>query len=112
MRFALLFNGSYLERWHLHCLDCLEESAKLTGVILAADSPSPPTKASGSILMRLYARSVSAKWTVDVTQRLADIRRFHAAEPIQPAALDFILKLGRGSIPAGIALAEIGRASC
>ncbi len=105
LRFALLFNGSYLERWHLRCLDRLEESAKLTGVILAADSPSPPTKASGSILMRLYARSVSAKWTVDVTQRLADIRRFHAAEPIQPAALDFILKLGRGSIPAGIALA-------
>ncbi len=105
LRFALLFNGTSLERWHLRCLDLLEESAKLTGVILAADNPSSPTKASGSALMCLYARSVDSKRTVDVTQRLANIRLFRAAEFIKPGDLDFVLKLGRGSIPAGMGLA-------
>src|SRR6266851_5187018 len=105
LRFALLFNGTSLERWHLRCLDLLEESAKLTGVILAADNPSSPTKASGSALMCLYARSVDSKRTVDVTQRLANIRLFRAAEFIKPGDLDFVLKLGRGPIPAGMGLA-------
>jgi hypothetical protein len=101
LRFALLFNGSSLERWHLRCLDHLEESAKLTGVILAADSPSSPAKASGSALMHLYAKSVSTR-RVDVTKRFANMRRFYwanRAEPVEPRDLDFVLKLGPGSIP-------------
>ena len=102
LRFALLFNGSSLERWQLRCVDHLEESAKLTGVILSADSPNSPTKASGSGLMRLYARSVGSKGRVDVTKRFANMRRFYGAESVEPRDLDFILKLGAGSIPMGV----------
>ncbi len=104
LRFALLFNGNSLERWHLRCLDHLEESAKLTGVILAADSPSSPAKASGSALMRLYAKSVGSNGRVDVTKRFANMRFYGAdgAESAEPRDLDFVLKLGPGSIPMGM----------
>jgi hypothetical protein len=104
LRFALLFNGSTLERWHLRCLDYLEESAKLTCIIVAADRPNSSTMASASALMRLYARSLGNKQKVNVTQRLANIARFRPSRLVEPGELDFILKLGRGSIPAGMAL--------
>ncbi len=58
--------------------------------------------------MRLYARSVGSKEAVDVTKRFANVRRFcgdDKHEPIESGDLDFILKLGRGSIPVGIGLA-------
>ena len=102
LRFALLFNGSSLERWHLRCLDHLEESAKLAGVIVAVDGPGSRVSTTGSVLMRLYAGSEGSRETVDVTKRLANVRRFYGTEeqwPIEARALDFVLKLGPGSIP-------------
>ncbi len=105
LRFALLFNGSSLERWHLRCLDQLEESAELAGIILAADGPSPPARTTGSALVRLYARSAGSRGTVDVTKRFASVRRFcgdDRHEPIEPGDFAFILKLGHGSIPLGV----------
>lgn len=108
LRFALLFNGSSLERWHLRCLDHLEESAKLTCVIVAADGPNSPSKASGSALMRLYARSEDNKRKVNVTRRFASIPRFCPPGLPEPGDLDFVLKLGRGSIPAEMPLAVHG----
>lgn len=105
LRFALLLNGNTLERWHLRCLDHLEGSAKLTGVVIAADGPISPTTARGSALMRVYTRLARSKPTADVKQRLANIRRFHPSELVEPGDFDFVLKLGRGSIPPGVRLA-------
>lgn len=108
LRFALLLNGSSLERWHVRCLDLLEESAELAGIILAADDPGYAGPTTGSALMRLYARSVSSKTMVDATERFANVRRICADDrhaPIKLGELHFILKLGRGSIPTGMRLA-------
>jgi hypothetical protein len=108
MRFALLFNGGSLERWHLRCLDALEECDELAGVILAADGPGSPAKATGSALMRLYGRPVGSRGAVDVTKRLGQVRRLYGEgqhKPIEPQEFDFVLKLGRGPIPMGIELA-------
>jgi hypothetical protein len=108
LRFALLFNGRSLERWHLRCLDHLEESALLVGVILATDNPDSSAQPADSFLIRLCAPSVGNAETVDVTERLANMKRFCRAdedEPVESGDLDFVLKLGRGSIPAGMKVA-------
>jgi hypothetical protein len=102
LRFALLFNGNSLERWHVRCLDHLEKLAELTGVMLTAESASLPAGANASALVRFYARSAGSKGTADVAGRLANIRRLGADQPIEPGGLDFVLKLGRGAIPKGI----------
>lgn len=102
LRFALLCNGSSLERWHLRCLDHLEECAELAGVILAAEELSSPARTTGSALMRRYARSVLSKETVNVSQRFANVKRFGGNEghqPLEDGDFDFVLKLGRGPIP-------------
>jgi hypothetical protein len=100
LRFALLFNGNFLENWHLLCLEQLEQSAVLAGVILATDGSISPVGWAGSALMRLHSKSVGPARTVDVTQRFANVARIHANG--QPIELDFVLKLGRESLPHGI----------
>jgi hypothetical protein len=108
LRFALLFNGRSLERWHLRCLDHLEESAELVGVILATDILDSSAKATDSVLIRLCAPSVGNAETVDVAERFASTKRFCRAdenESVESGDLDFVLKLGRGSIPTEMKLA-------
>jgi hypothetical protein len=108
LRFALLFNGRSLERWHLRCLDHLEGSAQLVGIILATDSPGSPASAINSLLIRLCGQSVGDTETVDVAERFANTVRIRHADENQPAEsrdLDFVLKLGRGSVPTGMKLA-------
>src|SRR5262249_51978557 len=92
---------------HLRCLDLLEQSAQLIGIIPADEGPRSP-KTIGSALMRLYARSVGRNRAVEVAKRFANVPRIHAdggGELNQAGQLDFVLKLGRGRIPSGIKLA-------
>ncbi len=105
LRFAVLLNGSFLERWHLRCLDLLEESSELAGVILAANRAGSTAAGVWSPLMRWYANSVGRRELVDVTRRFADLMRLgergaHAS--LAPTEIDFILKLGRGPVPGEI----------
>jgi len=101
LRFALIFNGNSLERWHVSCLDQLEELAELAGVIVAAAHPSPSSRGAGS-MMRSYARRVNDRSTVDVTERFAHVPRLPADSvhsPGEDRAFDFVLRLGRVTTP-------------
>lgn len=105
LRFAVLFDGESLERWHLLCLEHLEQVAELAGVMVAPAHASAPPRRAASILMRAFARRVDKRSTVRVAERFADVPRLSAesADPsVESAALDFVLKLGHGSIPAGL----------
>ena len=106
MRFGLLFNGIELESWHLRCLDHLKEFAALDCVILTTDEPSSPARTTGTALMRLYGRVVHRKEMVHVAKRFENLRRFYAddQQAIEAANLDFVLKLGHGSIPIDMGL--------
>ena len=101
LRFALLFNGNSLERWHLTCLDHLEHFAELAGVIVAADHRTLSAPAA-SRLMRSYATRVTHRSSVDVSERFAHLRRLPAEGVWSPDAgrrFDFVLRLGSVSIP-------------
>src|SRR5262245_55426578 len=97
LRFALLFNGKTLERWHFRCLDHLEPVAHLAAVIVAPEPSACTSKQGVSILMRLYARCLRNRAALDVTRRFEDISKF-ALEGTTPTAdaagFDFVLKLG------------------
>src|SRR5919197_5803772 len=95
LRFALLFNGHSLERWHLRCLEQLEQVADLAGVVVAPESRS---RRPASRLMRAYATRVSSQSTVDVTQRFADLPR----ASVEGSSFDFVLRLGSVASPAAI----------
>jgi hypothetical protein len=100
LRFALLFDGTRLDQWHLRCLDELEPFAQLVGVIVAPVAPIAAQSAP-SRLLRSYARHVARRTTVDVTQRFADVPRLHPRD--DGHALDFVLRLGPVSLPTGLA---------
>jgi hypothetical protein len=102
LRFALLFNGSSLERWHLRSLNYLEESATLVGIISAGDSVSSSVRETSPALMRLFARSTTSNMRVDVTAKFTNIKKLSPAaghEPIADWDLDFILKCGPSLVP-------------
>jgi hypothetical protein len=101
LRFALLFNGSSLEHWHLRCLNHLEKSATLVGIISTGDNPNSSTKGASSTLMGLFARSTASNMRVDVRAKFTNIKKLSAAghEPIAQWNLDFILSLGLNSVP-------------
>jgi hypothetical protein len=101
VRFALLFNGHSLERWHLRCLEQLEQVADLAGVVVAPESRS---RRPASRLMRAYATRVSAQSTVDVTQRFADLPQ----ASVEGSSFDFVLRLGSVATPAEIPSARHG----
>jgi hypothetical protein len=102
LRFALLFDGKTLERWHLRCLDHLEPFADLVSVIVAPDPPPATSKRGASILMRSYARRVRNRSALDVTKRFENVSRFrpeNVAVSAEPSSFDFVLKLGCVKFP-------------
>lgn len=104
LRFAVLFDSDSLEGWHLLCLRHLEQVAELAGVIVTPAHANAPSRRAASSLMRAYARRVDKRSTLQVAQQFADVPKFStvsAHASVEPAAFDFVLKLGRGSIPAG-----------
>jgi hypothetical protein len=101
LRFALLFNGKTLERWHLRCLDHLEPFAELVAAIVAPDPPPAPSNAA-SILVRSYARRVGNRSALDVTKKFENVSRFrpeNVAVPAEASGFDFVLKLGCVKFP-------------
>jgi hypothetical protein len=108
LRFALLFNGKTLERWHLRCLDHLEPVAQLAAVIVAPEPSACTWKQAVSILMRSYARRLRTRDAVDVTKRFEDISKFSlesATASADTAGFDFVLKLGCVKLPSTIPFA-------
>ena len=103
LRYALLFGGESLERWHLRCLDRLEECADLAGVIVATEQPSSRSAIGRSKLFRSYAERMASRFTVPVSERFAHVPRLTLRDlhtGTDEPALDFVLTLGRVSIPA------------
>jgi hypothetical protein len=97
LRFALVFDGTRLERWHLRCLDELEPVAELAWVVVA---PGTAVRRTGSLLFEWYARRVERDSLVDAGTRFA------ALSP--PAdedgeGIDFVLGLGDVAVPRGLA---------
>jgi hypothetical protein len=107
LRFALIVYGNSLERWHLRCLDRLEESAELVGIVRSAELSSSLPRTSSSALMRLYARSLSTKVSLNDVKRFTNVKQHpeNAHQSLELENLDFILKLGRVLTPTGLALA-------
>jgi hypothetical protein len=80
-RYVLLFDGKSLERWQHRCLERLEQWADLTGVIVGSEPSS-------------------------IDQRLADVPILSLLDLGAGAGVcDFVLRLGRVSIPAELASA-------
>ena len=108
LRYALLFDGRSLERWHLRCLEGLEPYAELTGAIAAPLEAGARSMTRGSPFLRRYAERLTRRLMVDVTGHLADIPSIAlddlTGEP-EPT-LDFVLRLGRVAIPRGLAAAS------
>lgn len=103
IRFAVAFDGRFLEQWHLDCLDRLGHVADLVGVIITQNGTSDVPKGTASGALRRYAQRLDARVRVDVTDRFADIARVDAEHPHtldDLPALDFVLKLGRDPMPA------------
>jgi hypothetical protein len=105
LRFALLFNGRHLERWQLHCVEQLETTAQLVGILFADDPAAARPAATGSLVTRLLVKPGRARETVDVGQRFANVARIAANHGTEPVELDFVLRLGRVPIAPGIAVA-------
>jgi hypothetical protein len=101
LRFALLFNGTSLESWHLSCLNHLEKSATLVGIISTGDSPSPSLTGTSPTFMRLLGRSTASNMRVDVSAKFKNTEKLSGAghESIADWNLDFILSLGPNSVP-------------
>ena len=105
-RFALLFDGLFLELWHLRCLELLESSADLDAVIVGSEGTHSMVRSdAASKLMRLYAKRVKSSTRIDARERFSDLPRLSwdasRADEID-ARIDFVLRLGPVSIPRGI----------
>lgn len=96
LRFALLYDGARLEHWHLRCLEELEGVAELIRVVVA-DEGAPPR--SGSRLLRWYGRRLARAGAVPVAERFAHL----PTSSLERGSLDFVLRLGRVPVPAGLA---------
>jgi len=90
LRFVLLCDAAGLERWHLRCLEELEDVADLVGVV-AGESGS----ARCSRLLQRYATRAFGS-PAPVEGRLERL-------PPPDEAVDFVLRLGRVPVPAGLA---------
>jgi hypothetical protein len=87
LRFALLYDGAGIERWHLRCLEQLEGVAELVCAVVA---PAQPAELSGSRLLVLYATRVERKSRVEVGDRFAHVPSSLAEGDV----VDFVLGLG------------------
>lgn len=100
LRFALLFDGDSLERWHVECLDRLEDVAQLAAVIFAPAERREMVRRRSPLRQR-YARWVGERSTSRIPDRLRLVPRFgpDGFAAAGSARFDFILKLGSGAIP-------------
>ena len=102
-KYALLFDGRSLERWHLRCLAELDVHAELVGVIA-----SPTANGAGPASVRLsrhhYARRLTNRLNEDVTSRFSGTKSL-SLDDVR-SDVDFVLRLGGVMIPEGLAAAS------
>jgi hypothetical protein len=106
LRFAVLLTGDPLERWHVRCLDHLDDVAELAAVIVSREKPIAGGSEGDPIGMRWLAGR--ARTTVaGVPERFSHVvtRTAGSTDAFQRREWDFMLKLGRGSIPDGLEIA-------
>ncbi|MCP9485234.1 MAG: hypothetical protein MSC30_05210 [Gaiellaceae bacterium MAG52_C11] len=99
LRFALLYDGARLERWHLGCLEELERVAELVGIVVAQESALHAPPRPRSRLLRWYGQRLAQAAAVSVADRFAHL----PASSLERGAVDFVLRLGRVAVPAGVA---------
>lgn len=103
LRYALLFDGTSLEYWHLRCLEQLDQIAELAGVVVAPRRTAAGRAASPAL--RRYTRRVESRSRLDAAERFSDAPRLSFDRPPSPGAeptLDFVLRLGSITTPVGI----------
>ena len=111
LRFAVVYEEGTLERWHLDCLDRLENVAELAAVIVTPLPATPPQRPAAS---GRHAPVRAPEWkhahVRHTAERFADVRRIHAGRetPVDLSGLDFVLKFGRGPVLIGLAHARYG----
>jgi hypothetical protein len=99
LHFALLFDGARLERWHLHCLDELEQVAVLAWVVA---SPGPAAARMRSPLLERYAKRVERSTVVQIGDRFARLIPPEHDDGFAES-VDFVLGLGNVVVPRGLA---------
>lgn len=100
--FALVCSGDRLERWHLRCLDHLSGCASLVAV---ADLPEASRRGGATPGARRFGRFARSDVAREIGVRFSAVPRLafdQGRVASEPEPLDFVLKLGRGPIPAGL----------
>jgi hypothetical protein len=106
LRFALLLDGSSLERWQLDCIDELETAAELVALVVPPSRGAPTPGRGASRPLRWYARRAIREPRVDVSSRFGSILKFDPARLSGPDGLpqvDVVLRLGTVDVPPELA---------
>lgn len=101
MRFALAFDGRWLEAWHLGCVEELLGMGSLVGIVESPSSGEPSAARGSTRLRRHLARRHARRYRVDVSSRFATVPRLAAGKPAGADGPEFVLRLGDAPVAPG-----------